>query len=99
MYSFTDDDIDRLSKLARIQITQDGKERLRGNLEKVVRYVEQLSEVPTENVPLCVHVNDKNQSVFRADEVEHDLTREAFLANAPDQVGGMIKTPPVIKFE
>lgn len=99
MYSFTEDDIERLSHLARIKITDEGRKKLRENLEKVVRYIEQLAEVPTENVPLCVHVNDHIQTVCRADEIKHDLTREAFLANAPDQVGGMIKTPPVIKFE
>ena len=36
-------------------------------------------------------------NVTREDVVGELLNREAFLANAPSHVGGMIRVPPVIK--
>jgi Asp-tRNA(Asn)/Glu-tRNA(Gln) amidotransferase C subunit len=37
------------------------------------------------------------KSVVRDDEPKDLLPREQFLSNAPDQVGGMIRVPPVLK--
>ena len=34
---------------------------------------------------------------MREDEVKEVLSREEFLANAPDQIGGMIRIPPLMK--
>jgi len=34
---------------------------------------------------------------LREDIPEEPLSRDLFLANAPSQVGGMIKVPPVFK--
>ena len=68
------------------------------SIQKVLGYVEQLKEVDTEGVASCNFVLRsmlKNQ--MRDDEVKELLSREQFLGNAPDQIGGMIRVPSVMK--
>jgi aspartyl-tRNA(Asn)/glutamyl-tRNA(Gln) amidotransferase subunit C len=66
----------------------------------VLGYIEQLNEVDTEGVPSCNYVLRsmlKNQ--MREDEVADLLPREQFLAQAPDQIGGLVRVPPIMKGE
>lgn len=89
--------IHKLSMLSRIQTTPEEEEGLLRDLSSIVNYFEQLNEVDTENVPPCNIVYTLNESVTREDMVKNTLPREKFLANAPDQIGGMVRVPPVLK--
>lgn len=95
-------DLDRetikyLSKLSRIDCTEEEQEGLLNDLRKILKYIEQLQEVDTEHVPPCNHVLDDIVNVSREDVVGEILPRDVFIANAPSHIGGMIKVPPVIK--
>ena len=61
--------------------------------------MEQIEEIDTEGVPVCTTVLPALKNVWAEDEPGEHLSRETFLDNAPDQVGGMIKVPSVIQFE
>ena len=87
----------KISRLARIGLKDDEVDSLVEDLKKILAYVEQLGEVDTENVLPTNHVIPEMINVMRTDEVGQTLEREVFLKNAPDQVGGMIRVPPVIK--
>jgi len=89
--------IQHLSKLCRIKCSEAEQENLLESLKKILNYVEQLNEVDTENVKPCCHVLPDMQNVMRPDVVEKPLSREVFLANAPSQIGGMIKVPTILK--
>ena len=89
--------IQYLSKLCRIKCSDAEQENLLGSLRDILKYVEQLDEVDTTNVKPCSHVLAGMNNVMRADVVETTLPRETFLANAPSQVGGMIKVPTILK--
>ena len=68
------------------------------SLSRILDYMAQLNEVPTEGVKTCRFVlRSMLKNVMREDEVKDILPREQFLANAPDQIGGMIRVPPVLK--
>jgi len=98
MSTFDRPAFEHLKKLCRIECTPEEEEAILLSLQKVLTYVEQLNEVNTEGVPSCNYVLRgmlKNRT--RADEVKNLLSRESFLANAPDQVGGMVRVPPVLK--
>ena len=86
-----------LTKLCRIDCTEEEQEALLIDLKKILNYVEQLTEVDVTNVPPCNHVLEDIVNVTREDAIGKTLSREAFLSNAPSQVGGMIKVPTVIK--
>jgi len=89
---------DELSQLCRIRCSEDEKEKIRGNLEKILSHMKSLESVNTSDVPPCYQVVHFPENVFDEDEVSDHFPIEDFLKNAPDQVGGMIKTPKVIQF-
>lgn len=89
--------IQELSRLCRIECSEEEQKSLEQDLKKILTYIEQLQEIDTENVPPCNHIFEEMANVFREDEVGNLLNRETFLANAPSHVGGMIRVPPVMK--
>lgn len=86
-----------LSKLSRIRCTEEEEEAILKDLKKILSYIDQLNEIDTENVAPCNHVIPEMVNVFRPDEVGEIMPRSTFLDNAPSQIGGLIRTPPVIK--
>jgi aspartyl-tRNA(Asn)/glutamyl-tRNA(Gln) amidotransferase subunit C len=89
--------IQQLTRLCRIDCTEEEQETLLKDLRKILDYIEQLQQIDTENIPPCDHVLENMANVMREDIVGEVLNREAFLANAPSHIGGMIRVPPVLK--
>ena len=91
-------DIKQLSKLCRIQISDDEATSLAKDFESILTYVDQLKEIPTEGVDPCFQVVSYKENVFGEDEVGDVILPSDYLKNAQAHVGNLIKTPPVIKF-
>jgi aspartyl-tRNA(Asn)/glutamyl-tRNA(Gln) amidotransferase subunit C len=89
--------IKTLFSLSRISCSEEEIVDLQANLQKIVTYIEQLNELDTENVPACHQVIEGACNVMREDVVGETLSREIFLEDAPSQIGGMIRVPPVFK--
>jgi aspartyl-tRNA(Asn)/glutamyl-tRNA(Gln) amidotransferase subunit C len=98
--SLTSDDIHRLAKLARINITPDETERTLGELNNIFSMVETLQAVDTQGlVPLC-HPIDTIQEMqlrLRDDAVTEINARDANMANAPQQENGLFLVPKVLE--
>ncbi|MFI0434503.1 MAG: Asp-tRNA(Asn)/Glu-tRNA(Gln) amidotransferase subunit GatC [Parachlamydiaceae bacterium] len=88
--------IQQLTRLCRIDCTQEEQASLLEDLEKILAYIEQLDEVNTENITPCNHILEGMANVMREDVIGEGLDREKFLANAPSHIGGMIRVPLVI---
>lgn len=97
MAKFTREDMKHVARLCRINCSDEEIEELSGDLGRILGYVDQLGEVDTDGVEPCNQVLADVKNVSRKDEVKMSITRDEFLANAPDQVAGMIRVPPVIK--
>lgn len=97
MPQLTKETIKYLTELSRIDCTEEEQDALFQDLQSILRYVEQLQEIDTEKIPPCNHVLEGIANVTRGDIVGEVMPREAFLENAPSQIGGMIRVPPVIK--
>jgi len=98
MANFDSQTLEHLKKLCRIDCTEEENREILNSLGRILEYVVQLNEVPTEDTASCRYVLRgmlKNQ--MREDEVKDLLPRDQFLSNAPDQIGGMIRVPPVLK--
>lgn len=98
MSNFDHETLNNLKKLCRIECSPEEEADLLQGLKRVIEYAEQLNEVDTSNVAPCRFVLRgmlKNRT--REDTAKDLLTREQFLANAPDQIGGMIRVPPIMK--
>lgn len=97
MSTLTKEAIKNLVKLSRIECTEEEQEALLRDLGKILNMFEQLQEISTENVSPCNEVLEGMANVMRDDVVGEVMPREVFLANAPSQIGGMIRVPPVLK--
>ena len=99
MTKFDEEDLEKLNKLCRLgEATQEEKKAISKHLEKVLGYMELLSEIDTTDVSTCYQVGKIQNSVTREDIIMDALPREQFLENAPSHIGGMIRVPTVINF-
>jgi len=98
MTNLDQDTLENLKKLCRIECTPAEQQDLLHSIKRILDYIEQLNEVDTEGVLPCNHVLQMMlKNITRPDEVKECLSREVFLANAPDQIGGMIRVPSILK--
>jgi len=97
MSDLTREDVKRLSKLCKIAVSEEEADHLLTDLQKILKFVDELQEVDTDDVPPCRTVLENYYNVFRSDEVSDPMPRDLFLSNAPSQIGGMIRVPTVIK--
>ncbi|MGB7977666.1 MAG: Asp-tRNA(Asn)/Glu-tRNA(Gln) amidotransferase subunit GatC [Chlamydiales bacterium] len=98
MANFDHQSLEYLKKLCRIECTAEEGEDLFNSLNRILQYIEQLKEVDTENTKTCRYVlRGMLRNRMRDDEIKDLLPREKFLEGAPDQIGGMIRIPIVMK--
>ena len=88
-------DVQKVASLARLEFSQVELEQCVAQLGKIVSFVEQLSEVPTEGVEPLAHPLELH-SVLRRDEQRPGLSRAAALANAPSHDEESFLVPPVM---
>lgn len=98
MSNFDRESLANLEKLCHIQCTPDEEKELLEALQRILTFVEQLDDIDTQNTPPCDYVlKDIINDEMRNDEINDLLPRDKFLANAFDQIEGMIRVPPVMK--
>ena len=81
--------------MARLELSNEEKDRLLTDLNEILAMVEKLQELETENVEPLIYINEEI-NVWRADDVSNQLDRQAALANAPDPDAMFFKVPKVI---
>lgn len=86
-----------LSKLCRIECSEEEEAHFSKDLQGILNYFAQLQEVNTEGVSPLDHILESLVNVTREDEISKVMPRERFLENAPSHVGGMIRVPNVMK--
>ncbi len=85
-----------VAKLARIAMSDAELDRLVPELNAIIGWVEQLSEVDTDGVePLTAVIDQKLR--LRDDIVTDGNVRDKVLANAPDAQHGFFAVPKVIE--
>ncbi|MGH7194985.1 MAG: Asp-tRNA(Asn)/Glu-tRNA(Gln) amidotransferase subunit GatC [Candidatus Saccharimonadales bacterium] len=88
-------DVEKVSLLARLQLTDAELTTMTEQLGQVVGYIELLSEVDTEDVEPMAHAVDIS-NVFRPDELRPSFDRAEMLARAPHADGGFYLVPAVL---
>ena len=89
------DDVRKIAFLARIKIKDAELEPLSDELNGIIGWVEQLSEVNTDGVQPMTSVT-KMLSLQRPDQVTDGNVTEKVLANAPDRVKDFYAVPKVV---
>ncbi len=84
--------MDNVELLAKLTLGQEEREKVRGELEQILDYVEKLNELDAEAVEPLVHILDE-VNVFREDIETNGDGREEALANAPRSKDGQYMVP------
>ena len=90
------DDVSRIARLARIEISPAEAERTCDQLNGILSFVEQLQAVDTENIEPMAHAVDVVQRL-RPDMATEADQRDAFQAIAPETEAGLYLVPKVIE--
>ena len=88
--------VKRVARLARIRVAEEDVEGLRGELNAILGFVEQLNEVDVEGVELMTSVQPMLMRK-RADEVTDGGKADDILANAPARQGEYFLVPKVVE--
>lgn len=89
-------EVEHVAKLARLELSDQEKEKLTDQLSNILTYVEKMNELDTRNVAPTSHVLDIT-NVMRDDAPDDSLPQERALANAPDKAVGHYKVPRIIE--
>jgi aspartyl-tRNA(Asn)/glutamyl-tRNA(Gln) amidotransferase subunit C len=92
----TDELIDNLANLARLEFNAADKEEIRKDLQRMILFVEKLGELDTTGVEPLLHMSPET-NVLREDIPGGSVSRAAALANAPATDGTYFKVPKVIR--
>lgn len=95
MTTITINDVQRLASLSSLHLSDSEVQALQGDLERIIKYIEQLGELDTTGVEPTYQVTGL-ENVWRDDEVVSDVGRDALLALAPDQQNNQVKVPKVL---
>jgi aspartyl-tRNA(Asn)/glutamyl-tRNA(Gln) amidotransferase subunit C len=88
--------IETIAYLARIRIADDELESLAGELEQIIGWVEQLSEVDTDGIEPMTSIASMILPE-RADAVTDGACADKVLVNAPDPAGPFFTVPKVVE--
>ncbi len=88
-------DVEKVSLLARLKLTDEELATMTSQLGHVIQYVQQLEELDTSDVEPMAHAADLT-NVFADDVLLASLPREAALANAPKRDDACYLVPAVL---
>jgi aspartyl-tRNA(Asn)/glutamyl-tRNA(Gln) amidotransferase subunit C len=91
-------DIEHVARLARLELTDEEKARLRDQLGVILGNAAKVSEVATDDVPPTAYAIPRS-NVLRPDDVTPSLTVDEVLSNAPEVEGDRFKVPKVVEVE
>ena len=91
-------DIQKVAHLARLELTDEEIEEYGGQLEEILKHVEQLNSVDIEGIEPTAHAAPVFD-IYREDELQpqRTLSQQEVLENAPASAHGQIKMPKVIE--
>ena len=89
------EDVEYVAWLARLELTEEEKERFTRRLGQVLEHAEKIKSLSTREVEPTSHVVPL-KNVMREDEVLPGLTREEALSNAPRREGGYFVVPRIV---
>jgi aspartyl-tRNA(Asn)/glutamyl-tRNA(Gln) amidotransferase subunit C len=89
-------DIEHVAKLARLDLTDDEKLRLRQQLGVILEHAAAVGQVAADEVPPTASAIERT-NVLRPDEPDASLKPAAALANAPDAADGRFRVPRIVE--
>ena len=91
-----DDALDKLAFLARLDLPAERREAVRGDLERILQFVDHLQQAPVDGIAPMAHPSATDCRV-RPDEVDATDRSEALTALAPAASAGLFLVTKVIE--
>lgn len=89
--------IEHIAKLSRLELSGEEKELYREQLSSVLDYVEQLSEVDTENVEPTANITGLENVLAEDNIIESGISHKDIEKNAPEFKDGNFVVPGVFE--
>jgi aspartyl-tRNA(Asn)/glutamyl-tRNA(Gln) amidotransferase subunit C len=89
------EDVLHVARLARLALTDEEVEALRGQLSDILAYAEKVGEVAAADVPPTHHAYPLS-NVWREDEPLESLPPEDAIATAPQAESGRFRVPKIV---
>ncbi|HAC66090.1 MAG TPA: Asp-tRNA(Asn)/Glu-tRNA(Gln) amidotransferase GatCAB subunit C [Cyanothece sp. UBA12306] len=87
--------VQKIAHLARLEITSSEEEAFAPQLNSILQYFEQLSELDTENIPPTTRAIELS-NITRNDRSQTYSDRELLLKEAPEQEGDFFRVPQIM---
>ena len=88
-------EVRHVALLARLELSEAEEERMTGQINSILKYMDKLNQLDTTDVAPTTHAIQL-QNVFRPDLAQPPLDRKESLANAPGTDGVNFVVPKVI---
>jgi aspartyl-tRNA(Asn)/glutamyl-tRNA(Gln) amidotransferase subunit C len=88
--------VEYVAHLARIELKSKELEKLSGQLEDILDFIDNLKKINIENIPPTSHILPIS-NVLRLDTPKESLPCEKVLSNAPGREGNFFVVPKVIE--
>lgn len=92
----TNEIIDHISHLARLEFNGDDKENIKSDMEKIISFMDQLKKIKTDEVEPLVSVSE-NKNILREDKAIKTIDKSDALVNAPKKDSDYFRIPKVLK--
>ena len=88
--------IQDLSRLAKLKFDASSSKKMKGDLEKMIGFVDKLSEIDIEGIEPLIYLSEE-ENVLRVDEISNEVSQKNALKNAPEKDSDYFKVPTVLK--
>jgi aspartyl-tRNA(Asn)/glutamyl-tRNA(Gln) amidotransferase subunit C len=88
----------KLEDLSRLKLSDEERESMVSNLSDMLKLVEKLKELPTEDVEPLIYVNSET-NIWRNDETETLISADMTVKNAPEAHNNFFSVPRVINLD
>lgn len=92
----TQDTVTYVAALAKLTVSEEEKQKVATDLDRILDYIETMNGLDTEGVAPMSHVLPV-KNVFREDIVTNGDNREQLLLNAPKQKDGCYAVPKTVE--
>ena len=92
----TPEEVRHVAMLARLGLSDEEVETMRGQLGDVLEYIAMLDKLDTSQIPPTAQILS-HLNVTRPDESRPSWPAEALLANAPEREGDFFRVPAVME--
>jgi len=96
MAKISKDDLEHVANLARLELSEEVKEKFSNQMGSILEYFEKLDQADTADAKPIDQINDM-ENIATEDETGKKYSGDEILANAPEKEDGFIKVKAVFE--